>query len=79
MHPCQRWAYTVNMQECRPSRHSDCTGIRLILATTQMADTASTPPTGDMQEQNTGVAMSPDLDYVRASIRAHKAAATPAE
>lgn len=44
-----------------------------------MADTASTPPTGDMQEQYTGVAMSPDLDYVRASIRAHKAAATPAE
>lgn len=71
--------YTVNMQECRHSRHSDCTGTKWIVASTQTAHTATTPPTGDLQEQYTGVAMSPDLDYVRVSIMAHKAAIAPPE
>lgn len=72
------YMYAMNMQECRHSCHSDCTRTKLIIATAQMAHTATTPPTGDLQSQYPGVAMSFDFDYVRASISAHKTAAAPA-
>lgn len=55
------------------------TWTKLIIAATLTAHTATTPPTGDLQEQYTGVAMSRNLDYVRATTMAHKAVSGPSE
>lgn len=67
------------MQECRHSCHSGYTWTKWIIAATLTAHTATTPPTGDLQEQYTGVAMSRNLDYVRATTMAHKAVSGPSE
>lgn len=51
VHPCQRHMPTLNIQQCRHSCHSECTGTKWIMAATLVAYTATTPPTGDLQEQ----------------------------